>query len=117
VGHLRFGFDSPYVRLSVDLLGLDGDELEHLLWDRPFHRQLAGSGKRVLVDKTPDNVLAWARLARAWPKALYLFLLRHPANILASALEGGRDRDRDELAGQVLTYLTCVQTPGRPCPG
>jgi len=117
VGHLRVGFDSPYARLSMDLLGLDGHELEHLLWDRLFHRQLAGSGKRVLVDKTPDNVLVWERLARAWPKARFLFLVRHPANILASAVEGGRDRDRDELAGQVLTYLDCVQDAQQALPG
>jgi len=101
----------------MDLLGLDGDELEHLLWDRLFHRQLVGSGKRVLVDKTPDNVLRWARLRDAWPSARFLFLLRHPANILASAVEGGRDRDPGELADQVLTYMTCLQDARQAPPG
>jgi hypothetical protein len=117
IGDLRVRFDSPYARLSMDLLGLDGGELEHLLWDRLFHRQLAGSGKRVLVDKTPDNVLRAARLRRAWPKARFLFLLRHPANILASAVQGGPDRDPGELAGQVLRYLTCLQDARQALPG
>jgi hypothetical protein len=117
VGDLRVHFASPYARLSMNLLGLDAEELEHLLWDRLFDRRLAGNGKRVLVDKTPDNVLRWARLRDARPKARFVFLLRHPANILASAIEGGRDRDPAELAGQVLTYLTGLQDARQALPG
>jgi hypothetical protein len=105
--HVRLG--SPYAQLSLDVAGLAVEEVEHLLWDRLLHRELVRSGKQVIVDKVPSNVLVWQRLARAWPAARFVFLLRHPASILASALEAGPDRDRRELTAQVLRYMTRLQ--------
>lgn len=106
---LRVQLASPYVQMSLDVAGLTVQEVEHLLWDRLLHRELARSGKQVIVDKTPGNVLVWDRLARAWPAARFIFLLRHPANVLASALEAGPDRDPRELTAQVLRHLTRLQ--------
>jgi hypothetical protein len=71
---------------SLDAAGLPPDEVEHLMWDRILHWHLVRSGKRRIVEKTPNNLDSWARLARCWPDAQYLFLLRHPANVLASTM-------------------------------
>ena len=100
---------SPYAQMALDVAGLSVREVEHLLWDRLLHRLLSGSGKAVLVVKTPSSVLAWERLAEAWPRARWVFLVRHPANVYASAVEAGADRGQDELAVQVLRYLTRLE--------
>jgi hypothetical protein len=106
---LRVELASPYVQMSLDVAGLAVEEVEHLLWDRLLHRELVRSGKQVIVDKTPGNVLVWERLARAWPAARFVFLVRHPASVLASALEAGPDRGRAELTAQVLRYMARLQ--------
>lgn len=64
----------------MEVADLDDRELEHLLWDRVLHRDLRLSGKRLIVDKTPTNVLRWR------PRARYIFLLRHPLRIVESAV-------------------------------
>lgn len=85
-------------------LGLDKDELEHLLWDRVLHLQLQRSGKSVIVDKTPANVLMWKRLRRGWPRARYVFLLRDPASIVESVVSRRADGDRAAATLEVLDY-------------
>jgi hypothetical protein len=71
-------------RLSLEVAGLTPGEAEHLLWDRILHWHLVRSGKERLVEKTPNNLANWRRLAECWPDAQYVFLLRHPASVLAS---------------------------------
>jgi Sulfotransferase family len=93
---LEVHFTEFYTTLAVEKLGLNKTELEYLLWDRLLHRELICSGKQIIVDKTPGNALIWRRLRECWPKALYIFLLRHPASVLTSMLESSR-----ELAGDV----------------
>src|SRR2546430_8646876 len=78
--------ESRFAGLAMQVSGLDEQELEHLLWDRVLHRQLVRSGKRVIVDKTPTNLLRWQRVAQCWPRARYIFLLRHPVHIVESAI-------------------------------
>ncbi|CAM5230696.1 sulfotransferase family protein [Streptomyces spiroverticillatus] len=76
----------PQTTAVLEALGLNGDDLEHLLWDRLLHERLSTSGKRTIVEKTPTNLLAWQRLHACWPEARYVFLLRHPEHILRSML-------------------------------
>jgi hypothetical protein len=89
---LRVEATTPYVRSALDAMALPAREVEHLLWDRMLHRLLAGSGGRVIVDKTPGNLVDWPRLSECWPQARYIFLLRHPVTIAASAIEAFPDR-------------------------
>lgn len=113
-------------------LGLDKVELEHVLWDRVLHLELERSGKDVVVDKTPGNVWAWERLAHAWPKAKFLFLLRHPEGVVSS-LDNRKsntstraqneanalkyfeplERARTALDGHTLTYEDLTSDPER----
>jgi sulfotransferase family protein len=88
---LEVHFTEFYTQLAVEKLGLDKSELEYLLWDRLLHYELTCSGKQIIVDKTPGNALIWRRLRECWPKARYIFLLRHPASVLTSMLECSRD--------------------------
>jgi hypothetical protein len=110
VAELEVGLPTRWVQLAMDVAGLDRDELTHLLWDRVLHQQLAAAGKDVIVDKTPSNVLAWRRIADCWPDARYVFLLRHPARILDSALEvRAPDKTVEDVHAMVEDFLTAMQ--------
>ncbi|MTK05432.1 sulfotransferase [Micromonospora sp. CP22] len=105
---LTVGMDSRFARLAMEVAHLDKRELEHLLWDRVLHRELLRSGKPVIVDKTPTNLLRWRRVADCWPAARYIFLLRHPVHVVESAI-AARPRatptDSTELVHLFLTQL------------
>jgi hypothetical protein len=73
-----------WARAAINELGLGGDGLQFLLWDRLLHRLLAASGKRLIVDKTPNNVFIADRLRECWPDARFIYLLRNPAAIARS---------------------------------
>lgn len=79
VADLEVRENGRYVRLTMDTAGLRKSDLEHLLWDRVLHRHLQSTGKEVIVDKTPGNLLLWQRLRDCWPAARFVFLRRHPA--------------------------------------
>ncbi|MCF0080199.1 sulfotransferase family protein [Streptomyces lomondensis] len=105
--HLR----TVHVHLSRDFtadamraLHLDKDELEHVLWDRVLHLELARSGKDVIVDKTPPNTLIWPRLRRCWPNARYILLLRHPGAVVTSLTDRRADPDPEAVRAEVLDY-------------
>jgi hypothetical protein len=106
-----------YVRLSMEAVSLDARQIEHLLWDRLLHRILAASGKQIIVEKTPGNAQVWQRLAECWPAARYLFLLRHPAQTLESALRLQPDRPAQEVVDHVLGLLDGVDQARRELAG
>ncbi|MGL5864346.1 MAG: sulfotransferase family protein [Dermatophilaceae bacterium] len=110
VAELAVELPTRYVRLAMDVAGLDRDDLNHLLWDRVLHQQLTASGKDVIVDKTPSNVLIWRRIDACWPDARYVFLLRHPARILDSTLRvRAPDKTVDEVQAVVEDFLGAMQ--------
>lgn len=118
--HLRFTrvkFEKHYAELAMKELGLDHDEVEHLLWDRIMHRELARSGKRILVDKTPANATFHERLLRCWPKAKFIFLLRHPASVVASLMESRADRELEPTIREALSYMNGVEKTRQAVPG
>src|SRR3954469_14985726 len=95
---------SQYSDRSLKAIGLDVTALQYLLWDRLLHRELAASGKRLLVNKTPSDVFIADRLLECWPDARFIFLLRHPAAIAASR-HAVRPQDTPERnAEMILRY-------------
>jgi hypothetical protein len=100
--------DVNYARLAMKELGLDEESLEYLLWDRIMHRQLQRTGKSVFVEKTPGNGAIWERLVQAWPDARFIYLIRHPASILASLERAYPDTSSTELQRRVLRYAARV---------
>lgn len=93
---IRATLESEVTKLAMDSLGLTKKELEYMLWDRVLHDQLLKSKKKVIVDKTPGNVIHWKRIAECWPEARYIFLLRHPVSIVESSLNASREKYGEE---------------------
>lgn len=102
---------------AMQVLELDERELEHLLWDRVYHRELVRSGKNVLVDKTPSNAHIWSRLTECWPEARFVFLLRHPAAITESLSQLMPTRSREKIEREVLNHTSAVQEAREALPG
>jgi hypothetical protein len=111
--HLRYisvNLDKTWSRRSMNELGLDASALEYLLWDRLLHRELSGSGKRLIVDKTPNNVFMADRIRECWPDARFVFLLRHPAAIARSRQQLlGADLDNDENVDLIRRYCEALE--------
>jgi hypothetical protein len=109
--HLRYvdvRFERKWAERSMTELGLDEHALEHLLWDRVLHRELSASGKRLIVDKTPNNVFIADRLKAAWPDARFVFLLRHPASIFRSRQAYKSDEDDAQEQNLELIRRYCA---------
>lgn len=119
--HFRRLKVKPSTKLATNAmkeLGLEVDDLEHLLWDRVMHRELVRSGKAYIVEKTPANVFIWRRIAECWPDARFIFLLRHPASVVTSWHESDpKKRSLDEAIDEVLTYLNALDEARRNLPG
>jgi hypothetical protein len=114
---LHVQVSSKYAPRALDSLGLDQEHLEYLLWDRLLHRELAASGKQLLVNKTPSDVFIVDRIRECWPDARFIFLLRHPAAIAASR---HATRPQDSVARnvkKVLDYGNAVEQARTTLPG
>ena len=110
IRRLKVRVSKALAQKSMDELGLQRGDLEHLLWDRVMHRELVKSGKEFIVDKTPSNAFAWQRIADCWPDARFLFLIRHPASIAASWHESKpRARTQSEATEDALRYMTAIE--------
>jgi hypothetical protein len=111
--HLRYisvGLDQIWSERSMKEMGLDQERLEYLLWDRILHRELSGSGKRQIVDKTPNNIFIADRLKTAWPDARLVFLLRHPAAIARSRKAvKGEEYDEEKNLGLIKRYCETLE--------
>ncbi|MGH3679208.1 MAG: sulfotransferase family protein [Natronosporangium sp.] len=119
--------------LAFGECGLTAGEMEYLLWDRILHRALVRSGKEVLLHKAPRILLRWRRIAECWPEARYIFLLRHPMNVMSSGVDAGDPRPwgarvdfylrflyllreaRNELPGLTVRYEDLTAEPERVC--
>jgi hypothetical protein len=90
-------------------LGLDENRLDYLLWDRLLHRELENSGKRLLVNKTPNDVFAVDRILECWPDARFIFLLRHPGAIARSRQKARPQDSPERNAKMVARYCNAVE--------
>lgn len=122
--HLEARAETRWIQTSLKALYLTKEELDHMLWDRVLADALARSGKPVIVVKTPSNVLLWQRIAVCWPDARFIFLLRHPAAVVASLRASwdpgwhpGRGGGIDEVVDDSLRYMTKVEEARRALAG
>jgi hypothetical protein len=119
--HLRYvsvHLDERWSERSMKEMGLDAKALEYLLWDRILHRELAGSGKRQIVDKTPNNIFIADRLKECWPDARFVFLLRHPAAIARSRMAvKGEGFDVDKNLALIKRYCETLEAVRQAYPG
>lgn len=98
-----------YVTKAMREMGLNRDELQFLLWDRVLHREMVRRGKQRVVNKTPSDALIWRRILRAWPDAQFIYLLRHPAAVVASWQKARPEWPRERIAEDVLRYMVKVE--------
>ena len=118
VRRLTVQFGTNLAEKAMAALGHNQADLEHLLWDRVLHRELARSGKKYIVEKTPANAFAYQRIATCWPDAKYIFLLRHPASIAQSWYEASPEkRTPEEAAEDALRYMRAVNRARKALPG
>jgi hypothetical protein len=117
LAHIKVKFGHVTAKHAMAALNLDEQELTHMLWDRLLTEALRRSGKSVLVEKTPNLVFAWDRVARCWPDARYIYLLRHPAGILDSWRRARDWQPQEEVIATVTRYLTALREARRSLPG
>jgi len=98
-------------------LGFSYGEFEDILWDRMLHLLLVRSGKRIIVEKTPQNVLDWRRLHRKWPNARYLHLRRHPLRIVESRARARPDRTVEFQVQRTALYCAKLHEASQALPG
>ena len=106
--HLAARAETRWIKASLEALGLTTDDVENMLWDRLLADALARSRKPTVVVKTPANVLIWRRIADIWPDARFIFLLRHPAAVVASLCKSWDPDWHNGQAGtpdKVINYL------------
>lgn len=106
---VRTRLTSRHAKMAMAELGLDEEQLEFLVWDRLMHRELVHQGKRILVEKTPSNIMMWRKLLRGWPDARFIFLIRHPGAVTESWQRGRPRRTREEVIAEVNNYMTRVE--------
>lgn len=114
---LKVDLSTDYVARAMTELGLDRRELEHLLWDRVLHFELTRSDKPTIVNKTPDDVFMWRRIAACWRDARFIFLLRHPGDVVASWWRARPRYSEAEVVDSVLSYTSTVQEARAELPG
>ena len=117
LAHINVDFGLPAAENAITALGLDRDELTYMLWDRLLTQALRKSGKSVLVEKTPNLVFIWHRVAACWPDARFIYLLRHPAAILDSWQRARTSQTREEAVASIISYLTYLREARRALPG
>jgi Sulfotransferase family len=118
--HLRdisVSVSEGYPEKGLAEAGLDAERLRFLLWDRVLHRELSESGKRILVSKTPTDVFIADEIARCWPDARFIYLLRHPAAIARSRQEYRPEESADRHAAFVGRYARALEKARREHPG
>jgi hypothetical protein len=102
---------------AMNELGLDERGLEYLLWDRILDRELTASGKRHIVNKTPNDVFIADRIKECWPDSRFIFLLRHPAAITQSRKNLRPNADDEQNVEMILRYGDALERARRTYPG
>jgi LPS sulfotransferase NodH len=118
--HLRYvnvKLAATWSKRSMKEMGLDADALRYLLWDRILHRELAASGKRYVVDKTPNNVFIADRIMECWPDARFVYLLRHPAAIARSRLKVRPNAHPERNVDLIRRYCEALERARQAHPG
>jgi Sulfotransferase family len=111
--HIETQITAGYAEKSLREIGLDERALRYLLWDRMLHRELAATGKRQLVNKTPNDVFITDEIMECWPDARFIFLLRHPLAI-ARSRQAARPQDSEERnLEMVLRYGNALEEARR----
>ena len=108
---------TEYGAKALGEIGLDDEQLRFLLWDRLLHREMTAAKKSLLVNKTPNDVFIADLIARCWPDARFIYLLRHPGAIARSRQETRPQDSPERNAQMVLRYGTALEEARAARPG
>jgi Sulfotransferase family len=108
---------TDYAAKALGEIGLDDEQLRFMLWDRLLARELAAAGKSILVNKTPNDVFIADLIARCWPDARFIYLLRHPGAIERSRQETRPQDTPEHNARMVLRYGNAIEEARAARPG
>jgi hypothetical protein len=108
---------SDYATKALGEIGLDEEGLRFLLWDRLLHREMTAAGKELLVNKTPNDVFIADPIARCWPDARFVYLLRHPGAIERSRRQTRPQDTPERNAQMVLRYANALEHARAAHPG
>lgn len=117
LAHIKVELGIAAAEDAIAALDLDRQELTFMLWDRLLTQALRRSGKSVLVEKTPNLVFMWHRVASCWPGGRFIHLLRHPAAILDSWQRARPKQSADEAVSSVTRYLVALREARSALPG
>jgi LPS sulfotransferase NodH len=108
---------TEYATKALGEIGLGEEQLRFLLWDRLLQRELAAAGKQILVNKTPNDVFIADLIARCWPDARFIYLLRHPGAIARSRQETRPQDAPERNVRMVLRYGNAIEQARAAHPG
>ncbi len=108
---------TEYAAKALGEVGLDDEQMRFLLWDRLLNRELAAAKKSILVNKTPNDVFIADLIARCWPDARFIYLLRHPGAIARSRQETRPQDSPERNAQMVLRYGNALEEARAARPG
>jgi Sulfotransferase family len=108
---------TEYATKALAEIGLDDEQLRFLLWDRLLQRELAATGKDLLVNKTPNDVFIADSIARCWTDARFIYLLRHPGAIARSRQQTRPHDTPERNARMVLRYGNAIEQARAAHPG
>lgn len=109
LGDITVRFESRQVATSMERLGHTERELRFLLWDALLAGELARSGKRQLVNKSPNDVFIRDEIVACWPDARFIFLLCHPSAILRSWRNARPYYSPEDLVADIVRYCEAVE--------
>ena len=116
--HIKVDLDAAYAEKALNEIGLDEERLRFLLWDRVLHRELSASDKKLIVNKTPNDVFIADAIRKCWPDARFIFLLRHPAATARSRAAARKDKDTEARnLEMVLRYANALEDARRKYDG
>ncbi|WP_406276206.1 sulfotransferase [Nocardia sp. NBC_00881] len=91
-------------QLSIGRLDMTQHDLKFILWDQLVYRQLVGSGKKFIVEKTPANTLIHEQILSCWPDARFIILYRNPIDICRSFVNSGIFTEAEEACESILQW-------------
>ncbi|WP_051712937.1 sulfotransferase family protein [Spirillospora albida] len=109
LGDITVGFESRQVARAMEGLGHTPRDLRFLLWDAVLAEELARSGKRLLVNKSPNDVFIRDEIVECWPDARFVFLVRHPSAILRSWRVARPYLEREQHVADIVRYCEAVE--------
>ncbi|MFD0902533.1 sulfotransferase family protein [Actinomadura sediminis] len=117
LGDIAVEFKSRQVARSMEAFGHSERELRFLLWDALLSERVERSGKKYLVNKSPNDLFIREEIVECWPDARFVFLLRHPGAILRSWQAARPYLEPEDVLGDIVSYAEALESARRELPG